>query len=66
MESPLLRLHISSRSVNKHGRQTILVSDWLISKQSSPLKPLFHMNRNLVECIYGRSSIKFTQSLPVR
>jgi hypothetical protein len=28
--------------------QTILVSDWLISKKSSPLKPLGQMNRNLV------------------
>ena len=34
--------------------QTILVSDWLISKKSS-LKPLCQMNRNLVGCIYGRS-----------
>jgi hypothetical protein len=38
--------------------QAILVSDWLISKKSSPLKPIYQMNRNLVECIYGRSSIK--------
>jgi hypothetical protein len=37
--------------------QTILVSDWLISKKSS-LKPLCQMNRNLVGSIYGRSSIK--------
>jgi hypothetical protein len=28
--------------------QAILVSDWLISKKSSPLKPLCQMNRNLV------------------
>ena len=38
--------------------QIILVSDWLISKESSPLKPLCKMNWNLVGCIYGRSSIK--------
>jgi hypothetical protein len=38
--------------------QTILVSDWLISKKSSPLKLLCQMNRNLVESILGRSSIK--------
>ena len=38
--------------------QTILVSDWLISKKSSPLKPHCQMNRNFVGCIYGRSSIK--------
>ena len=31
--------------------QTILVSDWLISKKSSPLKPLCQMNRNLVGSI---------------
>jgi hypothetical protein len=28
--------------------QTILVSDWLISKKSSSLKPLGQMNQNLV------------------
>ena len=38
--------------------QTILVSDWLISKKTSPLKPPCQMNQNLVESIYGRSSIK--------
>jgi hypothetical protein len=31
--------------------QTILVSDWLISKKSSPLKPLCQMNRNLLGSI---------------
>ena len=30
----------------------ILVSDWSISKKSSPLKLLSHMNRNLVGSIY--------------
>jgi hypothetical protein len=30
----------------------ILVSDWSISKKSSPLKLLNHMNRNLVGSIY--------------
>jgi hypothetical protein len=34
--------------------QAILVSDWLISKKSSPLKMLGQMNRNLVGSIYGR------------
>jgi hypothetical protein len=38
--------------------QAILVSDWLISKKSSPLKPLGHMNQNLVGSILGRSFIK--------
>jgi hypothetical protein len=54
MESPLLQLLISSRSVKQTwSPQTILVSDWLISKKSSPLKLLCQMNRNLVGCIYG-------------
>jgi hypothetical protein len=65
MESPLLQLHISSRSFNKHGHQTILVSDWLISKQSSPLKPLCQMNRNLVGYIYGGSSIVIAHFVPI-
>jgi hypothetical protein len=41
----------------------ILVSDWSISKKSSPLKLFNHMNRNLVGSIYmyGRFCIKFTQ-----
>jgi hypothetical protein len=34
------------------------VSDWLIFLNSSPLKPLGQMNRNLVESIYLMSSIK--------
>jgi hypothetical protein len=33
--------------------QAILVSDWLISKKSSPLKPLCQMNRNVVGSILG-------------
>jgi hypothetical protein len=32
--------------------------DWLIFKILLPLKLLGQMNRNLVGCIYGRSSIK--------
>jgi hypothetical protein len=46
--------------------QTILVSDWLISKKSSPLKPLDQMNRNLVGIILGRSSIKIAHLVPIR
>jgi hypothetical protein len=38
--------------------QAILVSDWLISKKSSPMKPLGQMNQNLVGSTLGRSSIK--------
>jgi hypothetical protein len=45
--------------------QAILVSDWLISKKYSPLKPLNQMNRNLVGIIYGRSSIKIAHFVPI-
>ena len=59
MEDPLLWLLISSRSVNKHGhhRQFLFLIGWFLKKSS--LKPLCQMNRNLVGCIYGRSSIIF-------
>jgi hypothetical protein len=40
--------------------QTILVSNWLISKYSSPLKQLIQMNRNLLESIYRQSSINIS------
>jgi hypothetical protein len=43
--------------------QAILVSDWLISKKSSSLKPLCQMNQNLVGSILGRLSQR--QELPV-
>jgi hypothetical protein len=46
--------------------QTILVSDWLISKTSSPLKPLGQMNRNLVGSILGKFSIKIAHLVPIR
>jgi hypothetical protein len=45
--------------------QTILVSDWLINKKSSPLKPLCQMNQNLVGCIYGGFSIKIAHFVPI-
>jgi hypothetical protein len=59
MESPLLWLRISSRSVSKYGyhRQFLFLIGWFL-KKSSPLKPLCQMNWNLVGCIYGRSSIR--------
>jgi hypothetical protein len=44
----------------------ILVSDWLISKKSSPLKPLGQMNQNWVGSILGRSSIKIAHLVPIR
>jgi hypothetical protein len=42
----------------------IFVSDWLISKKSS-LKPHSQMNGNLVGSIYGRSSIKNVNFIPI-
>jgi hypothetical protein len=42
------------------------VSDWLISKKSSPLKPLGQMNRNLVGSILGKSFIKIGNLVPIR
>jgi hypothetical protein len=38
----------------------------LISKNSSPLKPLGQMNRNLVGRILGRSSIYIAHLVPIR
>jgi hypothetical protein len=49
-------------SPKKYNKQNKFVSDWLISKKSSPLKPLGQMNRNLVGSTYGRFCIKFPQS----
>ena len=46
--------------------QAILVSDWLISKKSSPLKAFGQMNRNLVGSILGRSSINNAHLVPIR
>ena len=46
--------------------QAILVSDWLISKKSSPLKLPGQMNQNLVGSILGRSSIKIAHFIPIR
>jgi hypothetical protein len=45
--------------------QTIIFSDWLISKKSSPLKPPGQMNRNLVGCSFGGSSIKIAHFVPI-
>ena len=43
----------------------VWVSDWLISKKSSPLKPLCQMNRNLVGSILGRSSIQIAHLVSI-
>jgi hypothetical protein len=58
MEGPLLRLLISSQSINKHGRHRqflFLIVRFL--KKSSTLKQLGQMDRNVVGSIYGRSSM---------
>jgi hypothetical protein len=46
--------------------QVILISDWLIFCDSSPLKPFRQMIRNLVGSIYGRSSVAIAQFVPIR
>jgi hypothetical protein len=46
--------------------QAIFVSDWLISKISSPLKLLCQLNRNLVGRMYGKSSIEIVYFIPIR
>jgi hypothetical protein len=59
MDGPQKRLHISSRSVTKHGsHRHFLFLIGQFKKFSSPLKPLDQMNQNLVGSIYGRFSIK--------
>ena len=66
MESPLLRLLISSWSVNKRGRhrQFLFLICWFL-KKCSPVKPLCQMNRNLVGSSYGRFSIKIAHFVPI-
>ena len=57
MEGPLLKLFISSWSVDKHGqhRQFLFL---VISKKKSSLKPSSHISHNLV----GRFCIKFLKT----
>ena len=45
--------------------QAILVSDWLIYKKSSPLKPLGQMDLYLVWSIYGMCFMKFPHFIPI-
>jgi hypothetical protein len=51
-------MFVNGSGQSEQSPQAILVSDWLISKKSSSLKPLCQMNQNLVGNIPGRSSIK--------
>jgi hypothetical protein len=45
--------------------QTIIVSDWLLSKKLSPLKRLCQMNWNLVGSILGRSSVNIAHLISI-
>jgi hypothetical protein len=45
--------------------QAIFASDWLISKKSSPLKPLCRINRNFIGSILGMTSIKIAHLVGV-
>jgi hypothetical protein len=54
----LMSAHLVPIHLQTWPPQTFLVSDWLISKKSYPLKQLCQMNRNLVGSILGRSSRK--------
>jgi hypothetical protein len=57
LAKPFKRRRISGISLSTWPSQAILVSDWSIILNSSPLKPLSQMNRNLVGSIYGKSSV---------
>ena len=57
--------HLVPISLQTWPPQAILVSDWLISKKSSPLKPLGQMNWNLVGSILGKSFIKIANLVPI-
>jgi hypothetical protein len=46
--------------------QAIFASDWLISKKSSPLKPLCRINRNFEGSILGMTSIKIAHLVAIR
>ena len=67
MEGPLKKIaHFIQICLQTWLPQAILVSDWLISKKSSPIKPLSQMNRYFVGSIYGMFSIKFAHFVPIR
>jgi hypothetical protein len=51
--------------LQKWPAQAIFVSDWLISKISSPLKAPGQMNQNLIGSILGRSSINIAHLVPI-
>jgi hypothetical protein len=53
------------KSTNKKQELPTTASDWSISKKSSTLKQLGQMDRNVVGSIYGRSSIKIANFVPI-
>jgi hypothetical protein len=65
-KSSIKSAHLVSIRLQTWPPQAILVSDWLISRESPPLKPLGQMNRHLVESILGMSSIKSANVVPIR
>jgi hypothetical protein len=62
--SPLLRLHISSQSINKYGRhrQFLFLVGWFLNLL---LKPLRRIKQNFTGSIYGRFSICFPHFFPI-
>jgi hypothetical protein len=63
LEIDFLEIHQSETRI---ACGAILVSDWWISKKSSPLKSLCQMNQNLVGSLLGRFSIKIANLVPIR
>jgi hypothetical protein len=57
-ELPMVAMFVNGSELNEQSL--------LISKKSSPLKPLGQMNRNMVGSILGRSSIKSAHLVPIR
>jgi hypothetical protein len=57
--------HLDPISKETWPPQVILVSDLLISKKSSFLKPFGQMNRNLVGSIPERSAIEVAHLVPL-
>jgi hypothetical protein len=67
MESPLIKIaHFVPICQQTWPPQTILLSDWSISKKSSSLTQLGQIDRNLVGSIYGRSSMGIAHSVLIR
>ena len=63
--SSIINAHFVLIRLQTWPPQAILVSDWLISKKSSPVKPGSQINRNLVGSILGSSSIKIAHLVSI-